>query len=476
MKKSLVAQALGISMAFGAVHTASAVWWKDYTDDHDINNTKNWYGAAEWTPEQAAELWPTTSITFETEREPLGGWTADPYTAVLSGALAVQNIETGHDNARVTLDLNGHTLTTTHSDWGFFIKQLNAQVDIVGGTLSVTGKVCVGYEKGENSTLRIAPDAVLLARTIGVGNSNDWSTHGGNTLEVDGGKMLIENGWGFAVGENPGEDGGSLYIHNGGVVSNFCNSAAIGQKSANNSLIVTDGGEFYTTSFSKLGSAEWDWNTRPTNNLIKAENGGLIHLGSGFYISDGTNPDPPARNIVWAGDNGRVTVGGDVNINGSETLLVVSNGYFFCNSLHGKNTDYRGTRLLCAGANPVFETLFYFEYGAESTFHFDVPTGGYTDSPILCRGNCEIFEDTEMTFDVSKVFKGTELTKLTVPLMYAGNTITVPDDDGERTKLKALVEKWSAGLPQTARLILSEDYRTLSLELKKKRGMVVMVR
>ncbi len=486
-------QALGPLVAAAVVVAsgmAEAAYWKDYTGDHLLGNTLNWYGTTEWTPEQAAAWWPTTCMTFEEATEPNGGWSNQPWEAALNGDMSVQNIETGHNGITGSFDLNGHSLSTTHSDWGLFIKGERNLLEFGDGNLCVTGKVSIGDSNGSSDTLRILPGGVLHSRALGIGGgglSDPSSTN--NVLDVAGGKVLFDiedRGWGHAIGENPGDGGGMMLVRDGGIVSNFFNSALVGYKSCNNSIVVRDGGYYYNQVFLQLGQLNWDWNWPCTNNMIKAESGGVVEMHSGLYIGSGSSPSSTSRNVVWAGDGGRIICGGDVGVEGNENIFVVSNGFLCCNSLHSINEHdgqgYYGTRFVFAGSSPEMQVYYYFSLRKQASVEFVVPEGGYLTTPLTVRNGCKVDEDTSLSVDVRGVLStlsgGTRANFRLINADsdgYGVQKIYVPDDDESFTKLTALVDRWNALLPAGARVYLSRERCELWLEVCNP-GMRVTIR
>ena len=66
--------------------------------------------------------------------------------------------------------------------------------------------------------MRVSTNATIRARALGIGGGTGGSGSEDNLLDVDGGLVLFESGWGYAIGENANERGGTMLVRNGGTV------------------------------------------------------------------------------------------------------------------------------------------------------------------------------------------------------------------------------------------------------------------
>lgn len=478
---------LALALALGA-SPAEAAWWKDYAfvnngdTHHYLDLYSNWAGADENTD------WTETSMTFEST------WPLyNVYTCHLSSDFTVKNLETnnGHNNIDATFDLAPYTLTTANANHGLYIKGQSNLVTLASGELSITGKVSIGCENGSYDTLRILTNATLHARSMGIGGGTAWSADSsvGNTLDVNGGLVLFETGWGYTLGEQPlGDNGGTMLVRNGGIVSNLVNSAFVGYKSSNNLLDIRDGGFYHMSRFQHLGKVDGVWSAPTTNNMIRVENGGVAEFGNALYVGDNADPDyANSHNVLWVGDGGTVRCGGDVYIRGSGNRVVISNGVFSCNSFRSIDIDnsfqYRDqasdTELVLAGRAPSMSVLFYFVLRRQAKVHFSVPAEGYSTTPVTVRLGCEVEEDTELTVDARAYQRagGGSLQLIDADMNGSkANKVYVPDDDGEFSKLNALVARWNASMPDGCSVRLSDDRCSLWLDVKEMNGTMILLR
>ena len=478
MNNGMLAWSVACATVMSVASVEAAIYWKDNAysrggwmdgpQDHFLDLYTNWDGTGGWTEENAEANFRAAELLFE-NAWPL--WST--YTCCLSNDLTVSHISinAGHNNIRATWDFAPHALRTSNQGWGLFLKGEDNVIDLVSGELEVAAKVSIGSDNGNNNTLRVSEGAVLKAPSaLGVGGgSGEGVTSTNNVLDVDGGLVLFESGWGFAVGEGSHEAANKMLVHNGGIVSNLQESAVIGLKSCRNTLEVTGGGLFYNHNFLQLGKGEWS-GLASKNNMIKVDNGGRIKLHHSLYISDGTSEDVVDNgNVVWVGSDGLLDIdSGDIVVQSGGNHVVVSNGVLTCNSFHTIAEDKStasNTSVAFAGVAPELIVRYYFSVRQNSTLHFQLPDVGFATTPLTVRNGCKFLEDANLTVDVSAWLRNPANPKEgRFRLINADSDgwhyqkVYVPDDDEASTKLNALLARWNAALPKGARLYLSEGH------------------
>ena len=316
-----------------------------------------------------------------------------------------------------------------------------------------------------------AADFRLTSGTRMTVRTAHFNTSGsGGLTEIAGEGTILETleqyasgqrwGFQFACGNNISDS--RLWIHDGAVVTNRSGTVNIGTADSPTRLRVelTDNAFLYTgEAFEVLSN---------TGKLMdfRVDTGAKIQCKRFRF---GVETAMAQTNKLWIGHNSSIKASDWVKLGGGAgSVLVISNGTL---SVGNQLNVYSGYKVVLAGAAPQISAVTFVMTAADTTLVFDVPETGYQeDRPLMRCGATSQY--MQLNSNITPVFQMRDFARKT------GGTVLLAQSDLQ-IQMENL-EKWqtaaTAGCEEyaKAKVYLSADKKKLWLQVKPKRGLVIL--
>ena len=238
-------------------------------------------------------------------------------TIKLEANITLKNQVKIPENAKVTLDLNGKTITTEQVTGRSKYLDVAGELTIVNGTIEARG-----IEIMDGGKLIIGKGANVTVKNVDANGGACLWIYAGGEVVVDGGTFTATNG----------NNDGNLGTADPGVINNS------GTITINDGTF-TNSGDCYAIINNAKATMTINGGNFTGNRGVVAAQGGTVVINGGTFTVTGESPIP--AHVVYADD-------GNVTINGG-TFTNKGTGYDFCVDGGGTGSIKIGEKTLTAG-------------------------------------------------------------------------------------------------------------------------------